>query len=301
LLEISRNHLFSQELVSYLQRNPQVRRFEDSIGTFNSNSKSNHNNNIKKEASKINFSNFFEKEDNKKMKNVVINSLLRSKNTDINQGSLTKESTKIKCNCKKTKCLKLYCECFSSLGFCDGCNCEGCMNTEGNAERERIVQLIKSKKNNAFKNDKEETKANNVIGCNCAKSYCVKKYCECFHSGKKCTEQCRCLECKNRVKSNTKKEKKSLFPNESNANNSRNHILYKGKDILGISNINNSLNSLNCLQVENTNSICCAPDGMTINQYDSQSQFQKINFAVKIETPNDNYIDYNENQNNNKK
>ena len=33
------------------------------------------------------------------------------------------------CNCKKSKCLKLYCECFASELFCDGCNCTECRNT----------------------------------------------------------------------------------------------------------------------------------------------------------------------------
>lgn len=32
------------------------------------------------------------------------------------------------CNCKKSKCLKLYCECFSAELFCDGCNCTDCRN-----------------------------------------------------------------------------------------------------------------------------------------------------------------------------
>lgn len=42
-----------------------------------------------------------------------------------------------KCNCKKSKCLKLYCECFAqgknhnNLGsFCKDCNCSCCQNTE---------------------------------------------------------------------------------------------------------------------------------------------------------------------------
>lgn len=34
-------------------------------------------------------------------------------------------------------------------------------------------------------------------GCNCSKSYCVKKYCECYSNGKKCTEKCKCISCKN--------------------------------------------------------------------------------------------------------
>ena len=33
------------------------------------------------------------------------------------------------CNCKKSKCLKLYCECFARQDFCRGCNCVGCFNT----------------------------------------------------------------------------------------------------------------------------------------------------------------------------
>ncbi|KAL3782534.1 hypothetical protein HJC23_005208 [Cyclotella cryptica] len=36
------------------------------------------------------------------------------------------------CSCKKSKCLKLYCACFSSSVLCsDGCKCEGCLNTPG--------------------------------------------------------------------------------------------------------------------------------------------------------------------------
>ena len=35
------------------------------------------------------------------------------------------------CNCKNSKCLKLYCECFSSGHYCDPdtCNCKNCENT----------------------------------------------------------------------------------------------------------------------------------------------------------------------------
>lgn len=33
------------------------------------------------------------------------------------------------CNCKKSRCLKLYCECFAAELFCDGCNCTDCQNT----------------------------------------------------------------------------------------------------------------------------------------------------------------------------
>jgi hypothetical protein len=34
-------------------------------------------------------------------------------------------------------------------------------------------------------------------GCNCKKSSCLKKYCECFQGSIFCTEICKCVDCKN--------------------------------------------------------------------------------------------------------
>lgn len=54
------------------------------------------------------------------------------------------------CNCKKTRCLKLYCDCFAAGEFCGSeCNCCECSNTVSNKEaRGKIIKIIVEK--NAF-------------------------------------------------------------------------------------------------------------------------------------------------------
>jgi len=80
------------------------------------------------------------------------------------------------CNCKKSKCLKLYCECFSAEMTCDGCNCVGCHNTPAYSElREKAIKDIRSKNPHAFK---QRIAVNHNMGCRCKKSECLKKYCE---------------------------------------------------------------------------------------------------------------------------
>ena len=36
------------------------------------------------------------------------------------------------CNCQKSRCIKLYCECYANGVYCDGCNCLDCLNNGKN-------------------------------------------------------------------------------------------------------------------------------------------------------------------------
>lgn len=116
------------------------------------------------------------------------------------------------CNCKKSKCLKLYCECFSNEKFCvKNCNCFDCKNNVQNQDlRKKSMNSILIKNPNAF-TSKVSTRKDvsplrtldqktlfNKRGCNCKKSNCRKKYCECYGVGMKCTDICKCEDCKNK-------------------------------------------------------------------------------------------------------
>ena len=127
------------------------------------------------------------------------------------------------CCCTKTKCIKKYCECFSNNRYCKDCYCIDCMN-----------KFIYQNNNNS-----KEISENEKIFCTCAKSNCNKKYCECYKSGKKCNDKCKCINCLNNIPPTFSINNNIKYQNNSNINDN------SFSDKCENNNLNNNLNNNN--------------------------------------------------------
>eukprot|EP00257_Ricinus_communis_P024437 XP_015584641.1 protein tesmin/TSO1-like CXC 3 isoform X1 [Ricinus communis] len=140
-----------------------------------------------------------------------------------------------RCNCKRSKCLKLYCDCFAAGLYCiEPCSCQDCFNKP--AHEDTVLETrkqIESRNPLAFapkvirstdyvsdfgdETNKTPASARHKRGCNCKKSNCLKKYCECFQGGVGCSSNCRCEGCKNSFGSKNGFEENETEDGESEA------------------------------------------------------------------------------------
>jgi hypothetical protein len=121
------------------------------------------------------------------------------------------------CKCKNSKCLRLHCACFKTLGYCGpSCRCLNCLNQEKFKEaRNFVIQKTKIIYKKAFqtKNDKVAEFQDYKIhkeGCNCKKG-CNLKYCQCKKFGANCSPICRCESCINNKVNLTQEEIRKIY------------------------------------------------------------------------------------------
>jgi len=56
------------------------------------------------------------------------------------------------CNCKRSNCLKLYCDCFANGEYCKNCNCTSCYNNPDNETlRSSAIRTIVDRNPSAFR------------------------------------------------------------------------------------------------------------------------------------------------------
>lgn len=256
----------NKNIVDYKQNLPYPQNYNNRFyNNINNNIDNNQNNTINNNVDYIN-------QNNKTGNRPYINNNLQSLNINNTKALIPK----VKCTCSKTGCKKKYCACFSNNKFCEGCDCKDCENKppnediknnfDTNNDNGNVIKQDNIEKINYDKKEISNQKSQRVI-CNCTKSYCMKKYCECFKQSLNCNSLCRCIECKNKNYNNNCLD---YINNTSNSNNFYNYALNN--------NINNNINiNNNYSEVHNLLSTF----GKSID-YNNPINFQSEAFGIFI-------------------
>lgn len=150
-------------------------------------------------------------------------------------GSAAPSRPRKPCNCTRSQCLKLYCDCFANGEFCSNCNCVNCSNNlDHEEERQKAIKLCLERNPHAFHpkigkgkvTAQEGVERRHTKGCNCRRSGCLKNYCECYEAKILCSDLCKCCACKNYEDSY---ERKTLM-HLADAAESRNSTLHSSSN-----------------------------------------------------------------------
>lgn len=217
---------------------------------------------------------------------------------------------KLCCTCTKSRCLKKYCECFANKEYCAGCECVNCYNLPKFREMvKRSLEFACGKKDNDEDSANESQKSE--LTCNCTKSNCTKKYCECYKAGEGCKELCRCINCENNkelltiqkkkeVVSEVEREKRKIFRNPLNFIIEGTSVYIYNEDISitqrkeipnkkdlninnvnNVNNVNNLSNPSNSMNLNNLNNLNIINQNEKELTKDSQSRKNSKIFQVQ--------------------
>ncbi|XP_075044698.1 protein lin-54 homolog [Mixophyes fleayi] len=100
--------------------------------------------------------------------------------------SMLDNKSKRPCNCTKSQCLKLYCDCFANGEFCSNCNCNNCYNdVYHESERFKAIKACLDRNPEAFQPKIGKAKI-------------------------MCSSMCKCIGCKNYKESPDRKSLRTM-------------------------------------------------------------------------------------------
>lgn len=143
-----------------------------------------------------------------------------SSSPDASKTTPIKNELALRCSCRKSSCLKLYCYCYSQGSFCNQeCECRRCLNKPSSPLEAINHELLTDEqvklppepqtmstedssempllKGDSMLLGRKHGAVLKTLGCSCRRSKCVKLYCVCYYNKIKCCSQCSCNDCAN--------------------------------------------------------------------------------------------------------